>query len=494
MGMIKVPKGFLPGFGTPRIKPSGPIVIDWNNPLTRGLEYCLPCNSPMPVNIANGVPDTLNGSVKFTGDSFSWFEATSSDYISVNTPFDKQGGQFSLVVMARFGNPAAGFPVLAGRGDTGSDEWMFGDATTGGNEDMLRLYAAGGQCNASGSFIQDRQQVFAFSYGENGNNGRVYGDGRLIGSDTTGSALDTSTNTKDLTIGGADQNGTRNFGGDIYLVLGYSRALTDAEHLSLSRDPYQVLKPANDLYYFPVSAAGDGAIELTPSNGVINAVGNTPAVTASLSLSPSNGGINVAGNTPTVTSALSLSPSNGVVNAVGNTPTVTIQEAAIELTPSNGVINVTGNTPTIGLTLDIAPQNGRIDVVGNTPEITRIIDLRPDNGAVNVNGNTPTISVVNGTSELEPSTGRIDAVGNTPVLTQLVTLQPESGLITVIGNTPSISIEADAVVLSPSVGRINVSGNTPTVSLSLGGPWSPVESASGTWSAVTTATGTWQRV
>ncbi len=106
------------------------------------------------------------------------------------------------------------------------------------------------------------------------------------------------------------------------------------------------------------------------------------------------------------------------------------------------------------------------------------------NGAVNVNGNTPTITAVSGVLELEPSTGRIDAVGNTPVLTQLVTLQPESGLITVTGNTPSVSVEADAVVLSPSAGRINVSGNTPTVSLSLGGAWSPVPPATGTWQRV----------
>jgi len=260
-----LPKNLHPGFTAYRRKPSGRIAIDWSNPLTRGLRYCQPCNSHNALELVSNTPDTINGNVRFSQGGFV-FGGTTADYISSANTFDKDGGGsiFSAFVVAKFAAHTNAYPLLIGRGDTAAGEWMIRDADTGGSVSQAAFYGNAGSYNAAktGSLNEDRVEFVGATVTTGGVG--LYVGGKLVASDVTGS-LSTTSNSKLLTLGGADSDTDRPFKGTMYLVLGYSRGLTVGEHAALARNPYQIFKPATQQTYFLPLAAGATSITATDS-------------------------------------------------------------------------------------------------------------------------------------------------------------------------------------------------------------------------------------
>ena len=39
MAILKLPKQYSPDFSSPKVKPVGPVELDWGNPITKGLDF-----------------------------------------------------------------------------------------------------------------------------------------------------------------------------------------------------------------------------------------------------------------------------------------------------------------------------------------------------------------------------------------------------------------------------------------------------------------------
>ena len=81
MGMLKLPKEFLPGFGQPGVKPTGPLEIDWDNPLTRGLSHCFVFDSNEVGDLVTGRHASRFGDTHWEPNAMQFDE--SGDYLTV---------------------------------------------------------------------------------------------------------------------------------------------------------------------------------------------------------------------------------------------------------------------------------------------------------------------------------------------------------------------------------------------------------------------------
>ena len=285
MTLVKLPKQFSPDFSRPGVKPVGPVEIDYSNLITRKLSLVLLGNQQTPINLVNGKHLTINGSITHSPQNGWMFGNTTADYISDSSLEYGVSGRFSSYIVGDAEqNASGGLPTYIARGDVGSNEWMLRHKENG----ILGFYAHNGSFNTNsplGRLSYDEQQVVGFSF-DTADKVEIYINGSSQAQDTSGSFSGTSS--KPLTIGAADGDANRPFAGSMNLVVMFSRLLSDAEHRSLAKDPYQILKPAVPQFYFTASAVG-GLIVQSLSVGTLL---TSPSLTQHNSLSAEN--LNVA--------------------------------------------------------------------------------------------------------------------------------------------------------------------------------------------------------
>lgn len=242
---LQLPKEFHPDFSRPGVKPTGRVEIDWDNPLAQGLSFASFCSGFEDRAILGDAPKASTGTKKVDG-----YEAIASQRLS----YDNRGL-----------NPSCGSLLMTFRRT--SSPHLFGKfaVTTdaefqllrGASDTVLRLAINNNTASFTTPNLYDFEwHKIAVTWDETTNARTLYIDGAFIGTDSTaftGGTLSTDLNFLNRADGSRPIAGLMSYG-----IL-YNRALSSSEIASLSRDPYQILRPAQPMMLFQ-SAGGGGAI------------------------------------------------------------------------------------------------------------------------------------------------------------------------------------------------------------------------------------------
>ena len=259
---FELPKAYHPDFKNPKVKPSGPVEIDWTNPVTQGLHayFLLEGSNRDLVQGANLnlIPQPGSG-----GDVYPEYNIVEGDRrIEFNGFNSATIPSNALVDITGIGVPRSfGFTCVI-VGDTvqnmvldksnfnGRHMWLetqnlgAGYRLDGGMATSNRLY----------SLEMDRGRTYSVVVTYDGVTGRLYVDGELI--DTKAQTAHVA-DTQDYRIFGRTSDNTYNSEGNMERLFFYNRALSDEEVLSLYQTPNQLLKPATSQVYSvkPVNSA-----------------------------------------------------------------------------------------------------------------------------------------------------------------------------------------------------------------------------------------------
>jgi len=260
------------GWPGPGVKPTGPVEIDWSNPLARGLVECVVSAAGNElVNLvtqqkeftATGTPKFEANALKFTpesNDSYTKSDANFGDYldwtiinaVSLDTPsaiVARLWAQFSL------GATKQSQCVWV----NSRSQYRSRQDDTTSDKNIIDFGSASSKC-------------LAVVYESNVTH-RVFADGVKEGSTACGTYDNSGINGPFYL--GNEQTLTTAYAGRIFIHLRYSRALSDVEAKELTRDPYQLLKPANDTPYLITVPDAGGAPTLSAATAT--SIGQTAA-------------------------------------------------------------------------------------------------------------------------------------------------------------------------------------------------------------------------
>lgn len=197
----------------------------------------------------------------------------------------------------------------------------------------------------------------------------------------------------------------------------WARGLSDNECWEILSDPMRVYRRRSRVAVL-VTAAGGGAVTLSPTEGHISVVGYSPGLSQARTLAPSTGALHLVGYQP------------GIVQSAGQT-----------LFPSTGHEVLQGYAPGLSQARTLVPATGTERLQGYVPGVFQ--------------------SVI---TTLAPSTGHLVLTGAVPGITQARTLAPSTGHVYLAGYAPVVEQVAGAQTLAPLTGSIILSGYVPTVS------------------------------
>lgn len=234
-------------------------VVNWANPITRGLVGAYP---DCFYNAVRGTYATKQGTTlrstratAFGGRSCdNW--STTNYLIDNNMPYP--GNNFTVMALAKFDASNTHAAVCSYEDSGGLTGWIIG---TGGADatgfQLSQGTAGGGQSfNKTGAFPTAGSYTIALT--QSGTNATFYVNGEQFATQTTAAMI---TSSQPLSIG-QDAGLNDNFFSPITAILLWNRVLTAAEVLDLYRRPWQV-------YLAPVQQAVRGPaginVTITPS-------------------------------------------------------------------------------------------------------------------------------------------------------------------------------------------------------------------------------------
>lgn len=274
MGQILLPKQYHPDFALPGKKPIGPVEVDWNNPLTKGLAVCyVPRLTTDPVDIKGSRITAVD--VVPTSRITKGVVVAEHGLSDGSAPVDETGIFFegstgglsnavTLVVKSRpnntddagdywtavFGTFFSSKPAVGNIGIT----YRSGTAAEGTPNPAQQRFTIQGVADYASTLKNLNGTAFQLHGVSAVSGGTVtyYTDGLPHQSHNIGSF----TGSDDGWTLGDRQSGGVALYSNVELAYVFHRALSDTEWLSLELDPYQILKPATpQIYTFP-SVAG----------------------------------------------------------------------------------------------------------------------------------------------------------------------------------------------------------------------------------------------
>lgn len=363
---------------------SGPIQIDWSNPLAKGLVRAYQFSQGGIDAVGNkGTKWTLNAS-----NGATWGTGVAGvglQHASFNGKASISDGTQNLItdeltVVMLYTNTATStsFPDFL-FGSAGSDyNWGFMFGTTA----KFYFKNSGGSAALVDSGIaltNGTTRVYAATYASNAgsNNLKFYDSGLVTGVAThTGNASQISEPMSSQTWnGGNDSSGT------IYLAYVFKRALSPAEIKSLSDSPWQLFLDEDEeesLLY--VQAGGPQSLTVTPTGGISFSGaapfirGATKSASGGLTFGGSaamargtvrtaTGGITFAGTAPQTRRAV-RTPAGGVLLS-GTAPVSFFNGTqSLTVTPAGGIV-FSGTAPTVRSTR--RSSTGGINFGGTSP-------------------------------------------------------------------------------------------------------------------------------
>ena len=239
MPVFTLPKSAHPDFALPNVKPKGPVEIDWNESLTKGLVAGTMADPGRNVvdksSIVHSNTEILpNGNIRFTANDYLEFtpDLTGASGLTVYGRFKIGAGHTNYgAFFAVDGAHSSGFYL--GTNEYTSNWQLQGFISSDGFNVSTTGVETGEWVNIGMTFTASGDKI-------------IYVNGLAIGSEAT-AQTSLASHTK-LRIGATTD--PLSFAGDCEYGLFWDRALSPAEVADLDDHPYQILKPAIPLTYF----------------------------------------------------------------------------------------------------------------------------------------------------------------------------------------------------------------------------------------------------
>jgi len=276
--------------------PSGPAPVNWANPITRGLVIAYFASSNFDhagTRVPNNTDKTNNqqsanqygAAMRFTGS-----QAVNTLTLDHKVTHNLSSATAMTVVTVTTAAAGAERPICGVWGST--LRWYMGINSSG-----YPLFAVnGGATNRV--YVANAVQVFgprtslAAVWDGSSDTCKLYKAGAEIAGGKSGTAQTAiGSHTMGPSIGSQSTGGTAKHSGTIEYVLVFNRALSDAELRSISENPYQILRPANDRLWLDVVAGGGGVtgtLAATDAQDSASVSGSASAPSASGALSASD--------------------------------------------------------------------------------------------------------------------------------------------------------------------------------------------------------------
>ena len=282
--------------------------INSANPLSRGLcAVSIPVGGQVVTLTQGGLSElfaTKSGPAAITRGSM---QALSVAYSSITTDswrlietanrldtvFERPSSAVTAVafVMRRGNNPNGTAPIFQRGSAVSAPYAAYGIVDHLGTGTLRGLVAVGGTSYIAEGPIIPNMQPIVLSTRYDGSKVEIFMGGVLKGSHNCSGTLSyPNASDSGVAIGNyySYSATARSFNGDVYLTAVWDRALSDTELRSISENPYQILRPANDRLWLDVVAGGGGvrgslsAID-APDTAGFNGSVSYPAVTGTLS-------------------------------------------------------------------------------------------------------------------------------------------------------------------------------------------------------------------
>ena len=329
------------------------VVLDWNNPLAHGLESGLfmlggdllsnteNSGTPMRTSIVN--PQNINNAVANTigkhGRAFhvagldqyiGWASGTSNDDFSQTQTFTTC---MLIDVLDLANNDADAYFWNVG---LRSDIYI----NSSGNFEY-RYYDGSFRSLSSAIQARGQDQVFLAAVRQQGVGTKFWVNGELVASNSlTANISYVTTSGRSTRIGQTYSVSALLAYFDLYLIAHYpNRALSDREIVALSKNPYQILKPANSTpYLFPVMGGG-GAYSLTADTGGFAATGTAAGLIASRKLAADSQSYALGGQSANLVRSFALLAESGDFTVSGGAASLLADRA---LTAALGAYSLSG--------------------------------------------------------------------------------------------------------------------------------------------------------
>ena len=462
---INLPKRYSPSYRQATgIQPTGPLEIDWSNPLTKnmvgvwltnGFNRELVQNRPLPITGSDFTlkRDNKGTRVDFGNTQTTWFEvslAESQSYLIGTKDFSWAG----LVDIQAAPGEQTLFQI--GRGQTGGRRFSIFLNTTEVwdgeiDDDVFRsdfnFISAPPLNERSILVITADRDVAVVGY----INGQIDGTADISGSQ---GSLDDAEHgvhigyNQELNVGSRDNISRSGF----ELNVLWHRLLSDVEVQSFSRDPYQILKPATRSISF--QAPPDVDVEI-PTGGYRYS-GLIPNLITTIRIDTPTGGYRYNGLSPIldITNDISINVPVGAYNYLGLSPT--LQE---NIPVATGSYQYSGLVPSVLLTNNITIPSGSFVYSGFIPDIN--INITVPFGTYQYTGFTP-ILITGDDVAIDIPTGVYGYSGLIPAIsvTADFVLNVPTGSYQYTGIAPNIDLP---VLVDIPNGVINYNGLNPTL-------------------------------
>ena len=252
----RLPKRFHPDFRIPGKKPVGAVEVDWSNPITRGMRLAvapaLEGNSnlvsrdlPLSSSGANWAQE--QGGIRFESNGYFEYDKGGSDVSSTRT---------MLTIMSMSGSSES--IGVASANSAATDEY----AAVGGKVGQYFVYYfRDGNSNWITYGTPAEGQIYTLVGVSRGSvTHALWIDGSEVG---VSSAYSPSIASDSFSVGQVLDLSPSSGVSTNYLSVVWDRGLSDSEIRSISKNPYQILKPANDNYGYYIPSGGGGPTPVT---------------------------------------------------------------------------------------------------------------------------------------------------------------------------------------------------------------------------------------
>ena len=310
-------------------QPQVPVKIDWNNPLTRGLVACF-----VPSSGRNNLVDPVCNFAATT-HSPGKFGYGAQISAQVSTDAGVLTAAWSFIVAVKVGSSGSN-RCIVGRGPTSPNNTGFGF-----NSDHSNASYAGAIYQGSGYSIIGKPTGGVIAVGQEiivgaasaGGSASMFNAGLKVGSATGLSAVNTTGN---LSLGrdsDAASSGTYNF----YVYLQYNRALSDAEGMALTANPWQIFQPLQRRIWVAsgggTDLAGNASGQAAASAALTTAI---PIAAAALSIGTATASLTTA--IPVAGVAASVASGSGALTAQVRLSAAALAQAVSSAALSSGII------------------------------------------------------------------------------------------------------------------------------------------------------------
>jgi hypothetical protein len=243
----------MPELLEPGRKPVGPVVIDRNHYLSRGIVGCYIFNDGAHTTDLAGnnhgvdVGDVIRG-VKKNGKYVYTLNQNGDDRIDLGSitsdnPLSGQATQEMSVYALFEWSTEVAFPRIIDKSTSGNAAggWAFYPDT--GNQRM-RFHVSGASVSYGNLGSMSVGQTYGLGVSAKSNDSDFYKDGASIVAGGNNSFTIPTTTARCAISQWNHATTNRHYSAPIYCVFGWDRKLSAAEHKSLHQDPYQMLIPA----------------------------------------------------------------------------------------------------------------------------------------------------------------------------------------------------------------------------------------------------------